>query len=286
MLLGGTLAGCASKDANNTSGNNATPNSQTEGTITAAGSTALQPLADQVAKMYNSKNSGATINVQGGGSGTGLTNVSSGTVDIGNSDVFAEEKLDADKAKTLIDHKVCVVGFAPVANGNIKVDNLTKAQLMDIFTGKITNWKDVGGDDKQIVILSRPDSSGTKATFKKYALDGNKEATGSALKEDSSGAVAKALKETEGAISYLASSFLNNEANKAGIKVLKVDGVEMNKENITSGNYKIWSYEHMYTKGEPSGLTKAFIEYFSTDEVKTIIDKLGYIPTADMKTSR
>lgn len=282
-LIGASLIGCSGKENTDQSGTN---NQQVKGNITATGSTALQPLAQEVAKMFNEKYPDAAVNVQGGGSGTGLKDVSAGNADIGNSDVFAEEKLDAATAKELVDHKVSVVGFAAVVNGNTKVDSLSKQQLIDIFTGKITNWKDIGGEDLKITIISRPDSSGTKATFKKYALDGAKEATGEALKEDSSGAVAKAVKETKGSISYLASSYLINKQNLEGMKILKYEGVEMSKENITNGSYPIWSYEHMYTKGEPTGLTKSYIDFFNTKEVKEKMESMGYYATSDMKVSR
>ena len=208
-----------------------------------------------------------------------------GAVDIGNSDIFANEKTGIDAA-ALIDHKVAVVGFAAVANEKVKVGNLTKAQLIDIFTGKITNWKEVGGDDMKIQVINRPKSSGTRASFKKYALDGKDEVEGTALTEDSSGAVKKIIQTTDGSIGYLASSYLSTEANKAGLKVMKLDGVEMSKDNITSGKYNIWSYEHMYTKGEAKDLTKAFLDYMVSDDVKPLITKLGYIPISEMKVQR
>ncbi|MDI3481187.1 MAG: phosphate transport system substrate-binding protein [Tepidanaerobacteraceae bacterium] len=287
-----TLVGCGkqSTDQNQNSSSenqsqvqnqNSSENSEVSGSITAAGSSALLPLVEQAASQFMSKHPDAKINVQAGGSGTGLKLVSEGSVDIGNSDIFAEEKLDADKAKELVDHKVCVVGFATVVNPNVKVDNLTKQQLIDIFTGKITNWKEVGGDDQKIVILNRPPSSGTRATFKKYALDGQEEAQGIALTEESSGAIKKAIADTPGSISYLALSYVDNS-----VKALKLDGVEPTVENITSGKYPIWSYEHMYTKGEPTGLTKAFLDYMVSDEVKSLVTELGYIPISDMKVSR
>jgi phosphate transport system substrate-binding protein len=227
------------------------------------------------------KNKDVNVQVQGGGSGTGLKQVSEGGANIGNSDVYAADKLPADKAKELTDHKVCVVGFATVVNPKVKVDNLTKKQLIDIFTGKITNWKDVGGDDMKIVIINRPSSSGTRATFKKYALDGAEEAQGKALTEDQSGTVKKAIAETDGAISYLALSYIDKT-----VKALKYEGTEANVENITSGKYPIWSYEHMYTKGEATGAVKAFIDYMTSDEFKASISELGYIPNSEMKTSR
>ena len=255
---------------------------QVSGSATAVGSTALQPLAEGASKLFMDKNKNAKVQVQGGGSGTGLTQVQSGGADIGNSDIYAEEKLTADQAKELVDHQVCVVGFATVVNPKIKVDNLTKQQLVDIFTGKITNWKDVGGDDKKIVIVNRPASSGTRATFKKYGLGGADEAAGLALTEDASGTVRKAVADTDGAISYLALSYVDNT-----VKALKLDGVDATADNIKSGKYPIWAYEHMYTKGEAKGVAKAFLDYITTDkDVQKLVVELGYIPTSEMKVKR
>lgn len=255
--------------------------STASGSATAVGSTALQPLAEKAAGQFMVKNPSAKVQVQGGGSGTGLTQVFQGGADIGNSDIFAEEKLK-DDAKVLVDHKVCVVGFAAVVNPKVKVANLTKAQLIDIFTGKVTSWKDVGGDDVKIVIINRPASSGTRATFKKYALDGKDEAQGKALTEDSSGTVRKTVAETDGAIAYLALSYVDSS-----VSALKFEGVDPTVENITSGKYPIWSYEHMYTKGEAKGVAKAFLEYMTSEEVqKKLVPELKFIPVSDMKVTR
>lgn len=274
ISLTAALAGCGTKNETDTG-------SDISGSVTAVGSSALQPLAEKAAQMFMDKNKDANIQVQGGGSGTGLKQVSEGGADIGNSDVYAAEKLPEDKAKALVDHKVCVVGFATVVNPKIKVDNLTKQQLIDIFSGKITNWKDVGGDDMKVVIINRPSSSGTRATFKKYALDGAEEAEGKALTEDQSGTVKKAVAETDGAISYLALSYIDKT-----VKTLKYEGVEAIVENITSGKYPIWSYEHMYTKGKPTGAVKAFIDYMTSSDFTSSISEMGYIPNSDMKISR
>ncbi len=283
------LSGCGSsssetsKDSNSAASAVTTKNTaNVSGSITSLGSTAIQQLVKEAADNFMSKNSGASIQVQGGGSGTGLTQVSSGGADIGNSDIFAEEKLPADKAKELVDHKVCVVGFATVVNPGVKVDNLTQKQLVDVFTGKIKNWKELGGDDQEIVIVNRPSSSGTRATFKKYALNGADEAQGKSLTEDSSGTVKKVVGDTKGAISYLALSYIDST-----VKALKYEGVEATPENIAAGKYPIWSYEHMYTKGEPKDLTKAFLDYIMSSDVQnTIVKKLKFVPINDMKTSR
>ncbi|MFL0247519.1 phosphate ABC transporter substrate-binding protein [Candidatus Clostridium stratigraminis] len=284
-MTAGMFVGCG-KQTDNTAATNDTKKATVSGSITASGSTALQPLAEQAAKKFTDANPDATINVQGGGSGTGLTQVMQGAVDIGNSDLFAEDKLKPEEAKQLVDHKVAVVGIGVIVNSKVKVDSIKKDDLIKIFTGQITNWKEVGGDDMKITIINRPLSSGTRGTFKKFALDGKDEVQGKALTEDSSGAVKKAIETTDGSIGYLASSYVNDPANLSGVKVEKLDNVEMNKDNITSGKYPVWAYEHMYTKGEAKDLTKAFIDYMGSADVKTLIEKLGYIPTADMKVSR
>lgn len=283
VMVIGSLTAC-SKNESSSKPAEGTNKTEISGSITAAGSTALLPLVEKAAAAFKEKNSNALVNVQGGGSGTGLTQVSQGAIEIGNSDKFANEQNGLD-ASALVDHKVCVAGFAMVANSKINVDSLTKDQIVGIFTGKIKNWKQVGGEDKAIVVINRPKSSGTRFTFKKYILGGQDEVEGVALTEDSSGAVKNAIKTTDGALGYLALSYITEDVKKE-IKTVKIDGVEANKENITSGKYPFWAYEHMYTKGEPSGLTKSFIDYMSSDEVKPLIDKLGYIPTNDMKVQR
>jgi phosphate transport system substrate-binding protein len=282
------LAACGTNNAGN-AGNTATASESPSasagglsGSILAAGSTALQPLVDQVSKKFMEGTSGVTIQVQGGGSGTGLTQVSEGQADIGNSDPFAEEKLDADKAAALVDHQVAVVGMAAVVNKDVGIDNLTKKQLVDIFTGKVTNWKDVGGKDAKIQIVNRPSSSGTRATFEKFALGTKTEDLQGSIQEDSSGTVKKLIGETPGAIGYLALSYLDDS-----IQALKYEGVEASVDNIANGTYPVWAYEHMYTKGEPNEVVKAFLDYMLSDEVQNgDVVELGYIPIGKMQVKR
>lgn len=286
-VVAGLFAGCGnSSSSSNNAASNASNSSSTSqavsGSITLSGSTALQPLAEKAVDGFKQKNPDATVNVQGGGSGTGLTQVSQGAVDIGNSDIFAEEKLDTTTAKTLVDHKVAVVGFAVVTSKDVDVTNLTKKQIQDIFTGKVTNWKDVGGKDLSINVIHRTSGSGTRATFTKTVLDGNKEKDDLGTTQDSNGAVKTAMTKTSGSISYLALSYLTADV-KNDIKELKIDGIDSSKENITTGKYPFWSYEHMYTKGEPTGVAKAFIDYIASNDNKALVEKLGYIASSDMK---
>lgn len=256
-----------------------TTSDNTKDSIVVLGSSAMQPLVDEAAKKYMESNSGSQIQVQGGGSGTGLSQVSSGGADIGNSDVFAEEKKGID-AKLLVDHQIAVVGMAPVINIETGVDNVTTDQLIAIFTGQIKNWNEIGGNDLEIILVNRPKSSGTRATFLKFALNGNEEAEG--ITEESSGNVKKIVSETPGTIGYLAFSYFDDS-----IKVLNIDNVEPTADNIYVGKYKVWAYEHSYTKGEAVGLTKEFLNYMMSDEIQdSIIPEMGYIPVSKMKIQR
>jgi phosphate transport system substrate-binding protein len=262
--------------SSNGSSEETAPADDLSGTVTAAGSTALQPLVEAAAAKFMELHPNVMVTVQGGGSGTGLSQVSDGAVDIGNSDVFAEEKLDADKAKELVDHQVVAQGFTAIAHKDVGVDNLTKQQLKDIFLGKITNWKDVGGKDQAVVVVNRPTSSGTRATFVKVAFDGEEPIEGNTLTEDSNGTVLKTVAETPGAISYLGLAYLNDT-----VMALKLDGVEPTVDNIVAGTYPIWSWGHMYTKGEPTGAVKAFLDFMTTDDVAEIARQKNYIAGSD-----
>ena len=280
LVLVVALAGCGAQQEQEGQQPASQQSESASGNITAVGSTALQPLVEQAATQYMSKNSKVQIVVQGGGSGTGLTQVSSGAADIGNSDIFAEEKKGIE-ASQLVDNKVCVVGMTNVVNPGVTIDNLTKQQLTDIFTGKATNWKELGGPDQKIVVIHRPKGSGTRATFEGFAL-GGVAGTAPGMEQDSSGTVRKMVGETPGAISYLALSYVDKS-----IKAVKLDGVEPNEENITTGKYPVWAYEHMYTKGDSTGVKKAFLDYMVSDDVQgELVKKLGYIPITQMKVER
>lgn len=247
--------------------------SAVSGEVTAAGSSALLPLAQAAAESFMEENPDCIVTVNGGGSGEGLKQVADGAVDIGDSDVFAEEKLDADAAAKLVDHEVCTITMTPVVNAGNKVTDLSTDDLIGIFTGKITNWKDVGGDDMDIVLVTRPSSSGTRALFKTWALNGGEEASNEALETDDSGTLLQTVEQNEGAIGYVALSYLvNNDA----VKTVSIDGVEPTLENTYNGTYKVWGYEHMYTNGEGSEQAQAFINYMMGDTFADQLESLGY----------
>lgn len=256
------------------------PASCVDGSITSAGSTALQPLVEAVAEAYQTACPNSTINVQGGGSGTGLTQVSQGAVDIGASDVFAGEKLATPDADALVDHQVVRQGWLMVTNNDVTgVTNLTADQMKAIWTGQTTNWKDVGGPDEPIVLILRPASSGTRAVFKKIVLGGADEATGTALTEDSNGAVTSAVAQTPGSTSEIALAYYL--ANPGQVNGVGLDGVDASLTTIADGTYELQAYGHLYTKGtpDPASLTQSFLDYWLTDQVQNqLAPSLGYAP--------
>lgn len=284
LVVAGALVGCGkSEGAKETAKGTNETKQELSGTITAAGSTALQPLADEAAKEFMDKNSKVSITVQGGGSGTGINQVASGAVQVGNSDVPAADKIkEADKAKELVDNKVAGIAFALVVNKDVKVDNLTLKQVQDIFSGKVTNWKDVGGKDEKINIVNRPAASGTRATFEKTVMKDVKINDSTGTTQDSNGAVEQAINSTPGSVSYLAMSYMTGD-KKGSLKTLKIDGVEPKTENISAGKYPFWSYEYMITKGEAKDATKGYIDYVKGKDFEKKVEEMGYIPMSKLK---
>jgi phosphate transport system substrate-binding protein len=270
VLMMGSLVGCGAKtDTKNAA--SATPaasaaatvkpsdapKTELSGTVTASGSSALLPLVKQAATEFMEKNPKVTINVTAGGSGTGIKNVADGTSDIGNSDV---EPAAEYKDKGLVDHQVAIAPFALIVNKDVKVDNVTKQQAADIYMGKVTNWKEVGGNDAKIVLVHRPDSSGSRKLVQQIILD-NKEFTKDGITQENSGAMKTAVAGQSSSIGYVDTPYIDDT-----VKALKIDNVAFSEDNIKNGTYKLFGVEHMYTKGEAKDPAKAFIAYISSKE--------------------
>lgn len=273
------LAGCGGDDAKKTAAPKVT------GKVVASGSSALLPFAKDASSKFKAINPEVAMTLSAGGSGTGLKQVAEGSVDIGMSDVAASEKLPAEKAKDLVDHKVCIVTMAPVVSKDIgaSVKSLSKADLQKVFTAEVTNWKEVGGPDEPIVLVTRPSTSGTRALFTKFALDGKEEASNKSLETDDSGTLIQNIAQTKGAIGYVALPYLIGNEN---VVPVAIDGVAPTLENTYSGAYPVWGYEHMYTKGEAKGAVKAFLDYILSDDYGKDVEKQGYGITSKMKVSR
>ena len=287
--FGGTLAavaglglvGCGGSGSSE-SGSDA---ASVSGTVNCSGATSFQKLVESAATKFEDAYPDVTVAITGGGSGQGLSDVKDGKAQIGRSDVFAEEKLEADDAAKLTDNTVAVVGMGPIVNSSVDVDGLTTEQLKGIFTGKITDWSEVGGTAGKIQVIERKAGSGTRATFEGAVLAGATvpDSFKPVAEEDSSGTVVEKIQATEGSISYLAFSYFDDTKFKA----LKVDGVEPTAENVCSGDFNIWAYEHMYTAADADEATQAFIDFMLSDEVQgSLVEEEGFIPVSDMKVSK
>jgi len=277
-MTAGLVTGCGSNEEqkttepakDNATSGDTTKNEELSGKITAAGSTALLPLVKVAAKEFQNKHKNVTIDVTGGGSGTGLKSVAEGSVDIGNSDNEAPKE---DLYKDLKDHIVAVAPFVLITHKEVGVEGLTKDQAIKVLSGEVKNWKDVGGKDQKITIVGRPDGSGSRKYIRKAIL-GEKDFPKDQVTQDTSGALRQAVEQTAGAIGYVDAAYVTDK-----VKALKYDGVEYKAENVHNGTYKLFTNEHMYTKGEPNKLTKAFLDYMMSDEFqKNFVEKNEFIP--------
>lgn len=249
----------------------------TQTTLSIAGSTALVPLLQEAARRYTKDHPNVVVNVSGGGSHAGIAKVLAGEVTFGASDVVDREHGE------LVDHRVAVIGFAAMAHKgsyNTGIDSLTKEEIRDIFTGKIRNWDELGGDAQPIVVVNREKGSGTRAAFGALALRGDLFVAGEEM--DSSNKVLNALRERRGAVSYLALSYRDD-----GVQMLRYDGVTPTTENIVINRYPLWAYEHLYTKGAPSEAALDFVGFVTSGRFqREVLPKLGFIALHDMRTVR
>ena len=275
------LAGCGGGGTATTGSGAAAEGSTLTGTVTYDGASSFQALVEAAAEQFMNENPDVSITGSGNGSGTGLTAVADGTVTIGNSDVFAETKLEADQCSDLVDHEVAVVGMGPVVSMNVTVEDLTLEQLKGIFSGEITNWSEVGGEDAAIYVMNRKSGSGTRATFEAAVFGaGQPESTFKGEAElDKSGDVVTQIGSTDNAISYLDFSHFDDTKFKA----IKVNGVEPIDENVYDNSFPIWATEHMYCKEDADEATKAFLEYMLSDDVQgSLVAEQGFIPVSEM----
>jgi phosphate transport system substrate-binding protein len=277
ILIVGVLAGCGKKtdDATDSTASAAPSTEATataaptetaaanasgeeiSGTITASGSTALLPLVQRAAEYFQNDHAAVTVNVTGGGSGVGVKNVHDGISDIGNSDVEAAPELKDG----LVDHIVTIAPFALIVNQGVGVEDLTLAQAADIFSGVTTNWNQVGGKDMKIVLVHRQESSGSRKLVGKIVM-GDKVFSKDGLTQESSKLVATTVGTTAGAIGYADVPYLTPEYK---VNALKIGGVAYSSDTIKDGSYPLFGMEHMYTKGDATGATKAFLDYMVSD---------------------
>ena len=235
--------------------------------ITLAGSTAFQPFAEKLAEQFMAKNPNVNVTVQGGGSAVGIQSASSGAAQIGMADLVTLP----EEAKGLTSTVVAKDGIAIVINPKNKVNNLTTDQARDIFNGKIVNWKEVGGDDVPITVVSREAGSGTRTSFEQILT--NITLKKDALIQDSNGTIRETVANDANSVGYLSHGLINEK-----IKAIKIDDVECTSEMIIAGQYKLVRPIFLLVKGEMVGEVKNFIDYvLSVEGQKTIKDN-GLLP--------
>lgn len=255
----------------------ATPGTASEaglaGRLNVAGSTSVQPLAEKLAEAFIAANPQVEIDVQGGGSSVGVKSAGDGTVDIG----MASRSIKDEEKQTYPDLVVTTIardGIAVVVHSGVSVDGLTKAQVRDIFAGVITNWKEVGGADRPIVVVSREEGSGTRSAFQEMVMGGEEPPiVDTAILQPSSGAVRTTVASTPDAIGFLSFGYLDES-----VKALAIEGVVPTRENVLSGAYPVMRPFNMLTKGEPAGLAKAWLDWILSDAGQQIVAEEGYIP--------
>lgn len=243
-------------------------------TITIKGSTTVLPIAQSCAEAFMNKHLDVDISVQGGGSGVGIASIIDGTADIGDSSRPIKDQEKAEAKKNGVDVYVNIVaadGIAVIVHPSNPVNALTREQIKEIYTGKISNWRDVGGKNAKIVIVSRDSSSGTFEAFNELALE-KKKVRPDALLHASNQAVATTITNTPGAIGYVGLGYLSSS-----VKAVTVNGIQANKANVVNGSYPLARNLYMYTNGKPEGAVKDFIDFIMSSEGQRLVDKDGFV---------
>lgn len=246
------------------------------------GSDTCLPLSQRFAEEFQKKNPGSSISVVGGGSGVGLAALSTNTTDIAQSSrkMKIDEKLKFTEAgKKIVEKVIAYDALAVIVNPSNKVSQLTREQLEGIFTGKITNWKQVGGDDLKIIVYSRETSSGTYEFFKEHVLN-KKNYAANALLMPATGAIVQSVSQTKGAIGYIGLAYI--EKTTKAIKVSFDKGknyVAPSVDNAKNKSYPITRPLFYYYQANIEGRVKPFINYITSAEGQNIVLKEGYVPT-------
>ena len=286
MMVTGCNSNTAGTNATDgtTTGSNAASTQQTEqettktaeadkklsGTISLAGSTSMQKLADALAETFMEANSGVTVTVEYSGSSTGIESLLNGSCDIGDA---SRNLKDSEKSGGAVENIVAIDGIAVIVDKNNTVAGLTKQQLSDIYTGAVTNWSEVGGSDTPIVVVGREAGSGTRGAFEEILKV--EDTCKYAVECDSTGAAMAKVASTEGAIGYVSLDVLDDSVN-----ALNLDDVAPTSDNIVAGTYFLCRPFVMATKGEISEqneLVQAFFDFLKSDEGKAVVKAVGLI---------
>lgn len=249
-------------------GGKGTGAAQTQLTVT--GSTTILPIAEVAAEKFNERHSDLRVLVAGVGSSAGIESVSNGTSDIGTS---SRDLKPEEKGLGLVDTPIALDAVAVVVNPANPVSGLSKAQVAQIFEGKITNWKDVGGPDAAIGLVNRDEASGTREAFSKIVLGGAPFDPRAAVLPGT-GQVRSVVAESSSAIGYISLGFVDRS-----VKALSIDGVVASEDTVGDKTYPISRVLHFFTKGQPNPLSKLYIDFVLSDEVQEgDVRDAGFIP--------
>lgn len=248
----------------------ATEAAKLSGTVTLAGSTSMQKLCEAMIESFEEVYPDITVTAEYTGSGAGLESLAAGKTDIGNA---SRALKDGEKETGAVENVVAIDGIAVITHKDNTVDNLTSEQLTDIYTGKITNWKDLGGADEAIVVLGREAGSGTRGAFEELLKVDDQCKYAQEL--DSTGGVLAKAASTPGSIGYVSLDVVDDT-----VKALRLDDVAPTEENIVAGSYKLSRPFVMATMGtidEQNDLVKTWFGYVQSDEGKAVITAMGLI---------
>ncbi|MDA3898469.1 MAG: phosphate ABC transporter substrate-binding protein [Desulfobacteraceae bacterium] len=240
------------------------------------GSTTVLPIAQKAAEAFMKVHPDVNVSVSGGGSGNGIKSIIDGTTDIADASRFIKDKevaLAVEKGVYPVPFGVAYDCIVPVVHQSNPIGNLTLEQLKEIYQGKIKNWKELGGPDKKIVVISRDTSSGTYEVWEKLIMKKERVYPG-ALLQASNGAVAQAVAKNSYAVGYVGLSYLNKD-----LKAITVNGVAASAESAMSGAYPVSRVLYMFTKGWPTGMTLKFINFvMHPAKGQKIVADAGYVP--------
>lgn len=240
------------------------------GTIKLAGSTSMEKLCEAMSESFMEKNPGVTVTVEYTGSGAGLESLAAGSVDIGNA---SRGLKDEEKASGEVENIVAIDGIAVITNKSSSIKDVTSKDLAKIYTGEITDWAELGGEEQPIIVIGREAGSGTRDAFEE--LLEVKDVCAYAQELDSTGAVLAKVGTTPGAIGYVSLDVVDDT-----VSGLKIDGVEPTEEEILAGNYMLQRPFVMATKGEISEqneLVQTWFNYINSDDGKEVIKQVGLI---------
>lgn len=247
-----------------------------ENQLIVTGSTTILPIAEQAGKAFEESNEGMSVLVSGMGSSAGIEAVSTGTSHVGTS---SRDLKDEEESLGLVDTPIAFDGIAVIVSPLNPVEGLTTDQLRGIFSGRITNWRDVGGEDRPINLVNRDEASGTREAFKKIVMGEDAQFDPSAVVLPGTGQVRDVVSRAQGAIGYISVGFVEPRFSATRVKPLTIDGVVPSEETVATKEYPIARTLHFFTAGEPQGLAKAYVDYVLSEEIQNgVVIDAGFVP--------